>query len=298
MRQKEDQFFAEMLNRVRVHPRGTTLQQADIDALQNVSKQETPVEFKNALHIFPTIAEVKEHNDIMIDQTCHPLFTSIAKDYYTDIVTGRQCQRNEPLVGVLTEDLPTSIKLGIGARVMLTRNIDTDDGLVNGAFGTVTAVNVDYSKQVRNIDIEFDNNKVGQKHKKKAVTSGSTTTVKLTPFQDTLCGKKITRKQLPLKLAWGGTIHKVQGMTVDKIVVSLKKVFQPGMAYVALSRATSLSGLTILKFDPDTIYASSDITDAIKDMTQFLEQILHQNPQMALPLSSTTQKVCCLIFLI
>lgn len=171
MRQKDDQFFAEMLNRVRVHPRGTPLQQADIDALQNVSKQVTPVEFKNALHIFPTNAEVKEHNDIMIDQTCHPLYTSIAKDYYTDIVTGRQCQRNEPLVSVKAEDLPTSIKVGVGARVMLTRNIDTDDGLVNGAFGTVTAVNVDSSKQVRNIDIEFDNKKVGQKHKKKAVTT-------------------------------------------------------------------------------------------------------------------------------
>ncbi len=56
------------------------------------------------------------------------------------------------------------------------------------------------------------------------------------------------RQQLPLKLAWAVTIHKAQGMTLDKVVIDVgKKEFSCGLTFVACSRVRQLSGLL---FDP------------------------------------------------
>jgi ATP-dependent DNA helicase PIF1 len=57
---------------------------------------------------------------------------------------------------------------------------------------------------------------------------------------------EVSRVQVPLMSAWALTIHKCQGMTLDKCVLDLSQCFGFGMAYVALSRCKSLEGLQIV----------------------------------------------------
>lgn len=82
-----------------------------------------------------------------------------------------------------------------------------------------------------------------------------------------------------MKLAFACTIHKVQGMTADRAVVSLKHIFEPGMAYVALSRTRSLSGLHIIDFDERNIFCDPEICASLENMPKAdfhnVQPILH-----------------------
>lgn len=70
--------------------------------------------------------------------------------------------------------------------------------------------------------------------------------VPITPLKTTfeLQGKKCSRTQLPLRLAWAVTVHKSQGLTLPRIKLGLgKKEFSCGLTFVALSRVKELEGI-------------------------------------------------------
>ncbi len=52
-----------------------------------------------------------------------------------------------------------------------------------------------------------------------------------------------TFRQFPLRLGYALTIHKAQGLTLDRALVDIRAAREPGQAYVALSRVRSVKGL-------------------------------------------------------
>lgn len=71
--------------------------------------------------------------------------------------------------------------------------------------------------------------------------------------------KELRRTQLPLLLSWAMSIHKSQGQTIQRLRVDLRRIFEKGQVYVALSRAVDKENLEIRNFDPKRIIASDKV---------------------------------------
>ena len=62
----------------------------------------------------------------------------------------------------------------------------------------------------------------------------------------------LSRHQFPIRLCFAITINKSQGQSLDRVGVDLSsKYFSHGQLYVALSRVTDVSKLSVLLKDPD-----------------------------------------------
>ncbi len=171
----------------------------------------------------------------------------------------RDSKKGFPEDHLKTGCLVKELKLKIGAHVMLTNNLDISDGLINGAMGTITQfIFGDNRRQPHTILIKFDNSKIGvtaiKGSKYRHICKKS---VPITPYEATFylnLGKtnKGTRIQFPLVYCWAVTVHKLQGLTLDKIVLDMDKSkgsFRAGQAYVGFSRVKTLEGLYILHYD-------------------------------------------------
>ena len=66
-----------------------------------------------------------------------------------------------------------------------------------------------------------------------------------------------SRYQFPLTLSWRTTVHAVQGLTLDRIAIDMKKITsrEPGSVYVALSHCKTLDGQQIMSFTKKAIKA-------------------------------------------
>ena len=76
----------------------------------------------------------------------------------------------------------------------------------------------------------------------------------------------LMRTQIPLLSGWALTIHKAQGMTLEKAIVQLGDCWQGGMAYVALSRVKTMDGLKVLDLTPTSMVHPLD--DEVKTFLQ------------------------------
>ena len=138
---------------------------------------------------------------------------------------------------------PIILKLKIGARVMLLKNVDTEHGLVNGSVGVVksftpTAVEVDFGKYGAAI---IESEKWELKEQVADVTGELKYKV------------SATFVQIPLKLCWAVTTHRIQGQTLDAALVDLNGAFEAGQHYVALSRVRQLEHMSVVPFSRDRV---------------------------------------------
>lgn len=154
---------------------------------------------------------------------------------------------------------PSKLILKKGAQVMLLKNVNIGAGLVNGARGIV---------------VRFEDGLpvVRFKNHKEYVAKSERWVVK------TSNGGLLSRRQIPLNLAWAFSIHKSQGLTLDCVEMSLSKIFEAGQAYVALSRAQSLECLRVLDFDSKQVWANP----AVLEFYQKFRRRLHQTEIMPL----------------
>ena len=75
----------------------------------------------------------------------------------------------------------------------------------------------------------------------------------------------------PVTLAWATTIHKAQGASLDRMIVDLSALWEPGQAYVALSRVRSGAGLMLERWSADSIRAEPLVTafyDRLSDQAE------------------------------
>jgi len=141
----------------------------------------------------------------------------------------------------LTED---KLILKKGALVMCIANLDIITGVVNGSQGVVENFNT-----LGYPIIKFKNTTV--------------TICKKSWDSDNIPGLSIN--QLPLILAWGITIHKAQGITLENAIIDIgNDIFETGQMYVALSRLKNLDGLYLQNLDISKLKINADVLNFYK----------------------------------
>jgi hypothetical protein len=265
MRQRDDATFAELLCRVRV----AACTENDITLLKSRVVHDGDETYpQDALHVYKKNVDVAEHNMTMLNKlvpkTDHIL---IRADDDTKGQTRQISVSHIPNNATATGGLPTTLILAKGAKVMLTVNVDVCDGLVNGARGIVTEV-IKNAHKILAVLVKFDTTAIGlaaiqgSPYKTRYPNSVPILRHTVSFTIKGIRGAEITRNQFPLVLAWATTIHKVQGLTLNQIVVNLKGgKFSPGQTYVALSRVKTLNKLFLFNFHPSSITKSVKVEE-------------------------------------
>lgn len=257
MRQKNDQPFTELLNRFRT---GAQTDE-DICCIQSRTISSLDSNYpSDALHIWAENIPVDQHNCAKLAQILKPMFTLKATDQYPNNVNKQDIDRVLARGRSETGGLDYELHLKETARVMLTANIDISDRLINGQIGTVVKIYVNPNTQRPSIVfIKFDDDKARQnminnsnnqyaKEHKVVPIEPILAKIKVRPNKPS--SPEIQRIQFPITLAWACTVHKVQGLTMDSIVISFhlnkQRSFNYGQIYVAISCAKTLQGIYTL----------------------------------------------------
>jgi DNA replication protein DnaC len=241
MRQLADPAFGEMLQRVRAD--GAT--DADWNLLMTrkcCDVTSLPVE---CVHLFPTNASVDKHNERILRQLVTP-------DNPICTIAAEKCNSKKQQQNHVSDAKTSTLKLAVGAKVMLLQNLSVTHGLVNGSLGIVRGIC--YSGDARPpalpacVFVEFHGYSGPSLTASRGEFAGRAL-VPITPESIKSAQQQGTSvKQLPLRLAWASTVHKSQGLTLDEAYVDLSDLGQKrndGLVYTGLSRVKRLQSLHV-----------------------------------------------------
>jgi ATP-dependent exoDNAse (exonuclease V) alpha subunit len=147
---------------------------------------------------------------------------------------------------------PEVLELKVGAPVLMTVN-DPSGRFVNGTRATVVSLHPSTPGELAaagtmvKVEINGEEHEV-LPHRWKYLDGSNRVDASLL--------------QLPVRLAWALTIHKSQGLTLDRYKVNLIRCFAAGQAYVALSRASRIEGLELADvLKPEQIFANPTLVE-------------------------------------
>ncbi len=223
-RQKTDGAFCRTLNRIRLG-----VQNDDDVALLRTRIITDLTKHPDATLLFPTNSKVDDINQRALDAIDEPGKHFKLLINLEGFNNDKFEEDNAIALATKACPVPEDLVLKRGCRVMLVKNLDVPRGLVNGATGVVDGFDSMSGMPI----VKFD--------------KGPRLTINKVHWDlvDNVRHRKTRVGGVPLKLAYAMTIHKAQGMTLKKAIISLSGLFADGQGYVALSRVEEIQNLFI-----------------------------------------------------
>lgn len=148
--------------------------------------------------------------------------------------------------------IPETVTLCTGAQVMLTVNLNVDEGFSNGSRGMV-------------VEFRDEGPVVLFKNGDQIIVEPWLYQDENDDDDDDEGKEKIWATAIPLRLAYALTIHKSQSATLDAAVVSLgASIFEYGQAYTALSRVRDMQSIKVTDVLQSSFQTHPDVIEFYK----------------------------------
>ena len=244
MRQQGDDKASLQFREVLSDLRHGTITQDSFDLLStrvssNLSQHERN-QFKDALRIYPVVRQVIDYNLAELARRKNPVIVLSARHNCPGAAKGTEEE---------AEGLSSRLYLSIGSRLMITSNLLTNFGLVNGAMGVLHGIvwqpgNDPYTTLP--CILLFIPDHYPEDGPCLFRDNDNRPVVPILPITRTWekGSRKHSRTMFPVVLAYAISIHKSQGLTLKRIVMDIsKRDFQTGLTYVGISRVKELAGI-------------------------------------------------------